>query len=418
MSDSDPIIPSNAVITRTLKDTVFAIHNSGNADGLTVKRVRARVEQELGLPADFLKTSSDWKQKSHSIIHDTVENELNDEPPPPKVAKPSKRKPAPKKSKVAADGPRGVKRTSPTTPVKKAQKRRKTAVSSDSEEEEPALPVHAQHDEHSDEEDVTPKKPVRRGKKGVAVDSENEDDMPQSVARSGTKPQAVDADSEEDIHKAMPEKPPTASLEKPGDVSESEMSSLIDESPVKKKRQKKEHAAKKEKAPKATKSKAAKPKAASKDDDPNQAEIKRLQSWLVKCGIRKVWGKELSHCETSKEKIRHLKTLLNDAGMDGKFSNEKAARIKEQREFAADLEAIQEGEKHWGTEVTETGRPRRRLAQRPQKVVLQEKDEDDDDGEEREPEPEEEQSDDSNHQEQESDGGSGDDDSSAGDDSN
>ena len=144
-----------------------------------------------------------------------------------------------------------------------------------------------------------------------------------------------------------------------GDISDSELSSLLDESPAKNKRQKK--------APAAKKKEPAKPKAkpASKAaDDPGQAEIKQLQSWLVKCGIRKVWSKELAKFDTSKEKIRHLKGMLSDAGMDGRYSDEKAAKIKEKREFAKDLEAIQEGEAAWGTTEDTGGRPRRRAAAR------------------------------------------------------
>jgi hypothetical protein len=71
-----------------------------------------------------------------------------------------------------------------------------------------------------------------------------------------------------------------------------------------------------------------------------------------------------------------LKGWLKDVGMDGKYSVEKAAKIKEQREFAKDLEAIKEGEAAWGktSEVTATGRPSRRAAAKPvpqQKVVLE-----------------------------------------------
>ena len=52
--------------------------------------------------------------------------------------------------------------------------------------------------------------------------------------------------------------------------------------------------------------------------------------------------------ETSKEKIKHLKQMLTDAGMSGRYSKEKAASIREARELAADLEAVQEGAKLWG----------------------------------------------------------------------
>lgn len=197
----------------------------------------------------------------------------------------------------------------------------------------------------------------------MAEDSDEEDEVPQATKRA--KAPIVD---ESDAEPAVPEKT--------GDVSESELSELIDDSPAKKPRKKKEPApkSKKEKAPAKPKAAAAKSKAA---DGPDEAEIKRLQGWLVKCGIRKVWSRdpELSACDSSKEKIKVLKNMLKDVGMDGKYSNEKAAAIKEKREFEKDLAAIQEGELAWGktTEVTTTGRPSRRAAARPvpqQKLVL------------------------------------------------
>ena len=171
-----------------------------------------------------------------------------------------------------------------------------------------------------------------------------------------------------------------------GDESDSDMSSLIDEPPMKKKSQKKQTVKKSgkgsnSKLPTAVKPKV-KPSKAKDGDNPDQAEIKRLQSWLVKCGVRKVWVKELTNCETSKEKINHLKGLLRDVGMDGKYSNEKAAAIKERREFAKDLEAIQEGAKVWGEAPEGSGRPRRRFNRVAQKLIPRyEEDNDDHDSE-------------------------------------
>jgi len=129
------------------------------------------------------------------------------------------------------------------------------------------------------------------------------------------------------------------------------MSDLIDEPPPKKGRQTSASADKKTKAKfsKATKA----PAAAAKDLDTNEAEIKRLQGWLVKCGIRKLWHRELASYDSPKAKIKHLKDMLKDAGMDGRYSVEKAKAIKEQRELAADLEAVTEGAKKWGHEDDE-----------------------------------------------------------------
>jgi hypothetical protein len=118
------------------------------------------------------------------------------------------------------------------------------------------------------------------------------------------------------------------------------MSVLIDEEPPpKKKRQKKDPASKPAKSSKSSKAKAEpKTKATKPDLSPQDAQIKELQGQLVKCGIRKMWHNELKNCDTSKEKILHLKDMLKDAGMDGRFSESKAKEIKEKRELEKDME--------------------------------------------------------------------------------
>jgi hypothetical protein len=70
--DIDVDLPSEAAISQKLRDIVIALHKTGNADDLTVKRVRTRAETELSLPAGFLKTNAEWKQKSQSAIVEAV----------------------------------------------------------------------------------------------------------------------------------------------------------------------------------------------------------------------------------------------------------------------------------------------------------------------------------------------------------
>lgn len=77
-----------------------------------------------------------------------------------------------------------------------------------------------------------------------------------------------------------------------------------------------------------------------------------------------MWYRELAPYEGPKSKIRHLREMLTEAGMTGRYSAEKANQIKEARELKADLEAVQEGDKHWGQSKSEeedgaTTKPRR-----------------------------------------------------------
>jgi hypothetical protein len=133
--------------------------------------------------------------------------------------------------------------------------------------------------------------------------------------------------------------------------SESEMSVVLDEAPKKQRKKSASTGTMTKAAPKAKATKAsAKP---TKEETPDEAEIKRLQGWLVKCGIRKLWHRELAPYDAPKAKIKHLKEMLKDAGMDGRYSEPKAKAIKERRELEADLEAVQEGAKQWGNESGE-----------------------------------------------------------------
>ena len=166
--------------------------------------------------------------------------------------------------------------------------------------------------------------------------------------KARSKAEAVKPEAEEDH------------AEPAGGQSDSELSVLIDEEPQPKKKGKREGSqSSKPKTAKATKAKA------PADEDPDQAEIKRLQGWLVKCGIRKLWGKELKPYDTPKAKIKHLRDMLSEVGMTGRYSQEKANQIKEDRELAADIEAVQQGEERWGKgdkeDAEDDERPQRRL---------------------------------------------------------
>lgn len=82
-----------------------------------------------------------------------------------------------------------------------------------------------------------------------------------------------------------------------------------------------------------------------------------------------MWGKELMKFTTAQEKINHLKSMLAEVGMTGRYSVEKAKQIKNKRELASELEGIQRGAQIWGSEESGAVRTRSsRLASRPQAV--------------------------------------------------
>jgi hypothetical protein len=318
---------------------------------------------------------------------------------------PKKTTPLRKQKKVEPASKKGTKRATPDAKPK-ARKKRKVSVTSESEGDSESdgdgsalseTPSAASDEESEAASTPTPKKRAGKGNnvatptqrkqppgKRKVVESEDDSDEevnsapPAKKAKSGSVEEEVKADI---VRPAAAMVPPKADVPK-DDASESEMSVVLDE-PPKKKRQKKDKDSKAAKSAKGTKParKAKEAPEVSADD----AEIKRLQGWLVRCGIRKLWGKELKPYETPKAKVSHLRRMLSDAGMDGRYSNEKAAAIKEQRELAADLEAVQEFGNRWGEDKQEK---RTRGARGANRKVMIDDDEEDESGEEEEEEDE------------------------------
>ncbi|OQD82009.1 hypothetical protein PENANT_c024G09080 [Penicillium antarcticum] len=351
MSDSEeedvaPTAPSDQTLAKGLRDGVTGVYKSGNMEELTVKRVRLAVEKQLGLTEGYFKSTSDWKARSEEIIRDEVErqdNAANNAGSQPAEASPSpspkpKQTPLHKRAK-AESAPKPRKRQKTKTPEPEEDDQDDASVASDDSEE------------------------VAKPKKRIKAPAKKAVPKPKMVASDVSDMSENESDA--------PKPPPAAK-----DDSESEMSVVLDNEPqpqpARKRKSADGAATKAKKAPKAAKAKDA-------DLDPDQAEIKRLQGWLIKCGIRKLWGKELAPYDTSKAKIKHLKEMLDDAGMKGRPSQEKANQIREARELKADLEQIQQGAMQWGAKSDEEegdgdAKPRRRLARGRQALAFLESD--------------------------------------------
>lgn len=230
-----------------------------------------------------------------------------------------------------------------------------------------------------------PKRPQKKKPAPKVEEDEEQEDLEESIQveapkitapqKSNAKKQASDEDSElSDLKDEEPEHVELSkSTSKPdGNDSDSDMSVLIDEGP-KPKRSRKSGGTEKISKPKSTSSSKAKVPA---ELSPDEAEVKTLQSQLMKCGIRKIWGIELKkYGDDTKGKIRHLKTMLREAGMDGRFSEAKAREIKEARELKAELEAVVEGEQHWG--LGKGGRSKKSSSKSKGKEVESESEEED-----------------------------------------
>ena len=331
---ADAPAPTDADIEAALRRVVRAALKDGK--DITVNTARTQAEEELDLDTGFFKDDATWKQRSRDIINAAVE-----QPSSPANSKKSAPKPSSaNRSKSTAEA--GNKRKSDEPQPSK--KRRKPAVAADSEAEDSL-------DEDADEEDAPKPKSVRSAARSKKFVSHDDEDPEEPGERAVSKPK----DEDESALSEPPEAEFGVDAPRPNgkhaaDDDESDLSSVIDDPPPrKKKRQTKSTSpstVSKTKPKKATAPKAA--KAAGKQLSPDEEEIKRLQSWLLKCGVRKLWHRELAKCDGSKEKIRHLKKMLEDVGMTGRFSAEKAGQIKEARELAAEIEAAKEFNQKWG----------------------------------------------------------------------
>ncbi|KAL1958957.1 hypothetical protein VTO42DRAFT_3510 [Malbranchea cinnamomea] len=334
-SQSGEDLPADETLERGLRDTVAKLFRTGNTDELTVKRVRLATEKALNLEMGFFKGHEIWKTRSDQIIRDEVEIQERQEE---------------QKEQQPSDT---TEEKRPETLNAKPTKRATTSASQNSRKKRKKEPTPEPLDETSslssdgDEKDEVSGSSRRKTSKSTWT------------SKTGKDNDADVSDTSDKTKDAAAQKPQKAKHEQETVDSDSEMSDLIDEEPVPKKQTQKSSQTTQAKKQKASGRK-------RKDEsptDPDQTEIKRLQGWLVKCGIRKMWSRELAPYDTPKAKIKHLKQMLKDAGMEGRYSIEKANRIREERELRADLEVVQEGAKKWGRDAEssdEGGRPRRR----------------------------------------------------------
>jgi hypothetical protein len=329
-------------------------------------------DEDLSLPAE-----SSSEENAESEFGE--ESDISDAPKPKRSGKPKAKAP--------------VKRGS--------NKKRRVAESDESGDDESTENSVNDSDKSSDTASTPPKKKVLSPKKSTReapskaqkkskeiVDSDGESDDGTHKKNAGSLVGELESSSpmaKTTPRKAAPQKEskkPTEEAEveagtKAND-SDSEMSVVLDETPKPKRQRKTKAVTASSKISKPIKESKAKPAKEAKDLSPNEIQIKTLQSQLVKCGLRKIWGIELKkYGEDNNAKIRHLSGMLKEIGMTGRFSDARAREIKELRELQADLEAVKEGESKWGMESGK--RARRGAAQR--KSFKESTDEEEDGGE-------------------------------------
>lgn len=338
-------------------------------EDITVNLARARTEAELGLDEGTLKDDPDWKARSRQVINAAVEE---DEERP--SSSPAKKKVTTRPQEKKGAGPAAKKRST-SGDAKPRKKRRMEERVVDSEDEKDVV----ENTEAPLESASLPNGSKSRPSQPIHDVSEGQDSRGHKHKVNGaanhTRHQVREVE-EGAIQRSANEADELRGSKTPQDDDSSDLSSLIDEPPARSKKRQRKAA-----SPKSKKSASkAKPAPAGRDLTPDEETIKALQSQLLKCGVRKLWHRELARYDSARDKIRHLTAMLTEVGMTGRFSADKARQIKEARELAADLEAAKEFEDKWGTEGGSNGRKRRSRTSVKAKVVTD--DEDDDDADE------------------------------------
>ncbi|CAO3681058.1 unnamed protein product [Umbelopsis vinacea] len=98
--------------------------------------------------------------------------------------------------------------------------------------------------------------------------------------------------------------------------------------------------AKRSKTTNATKTSSKKTPKTSEEASKSDETIKRLKNYIHKCGVRKIWSKELADCETTSSQIARLKSILHDLGVQGRPTLEKCEAVKSERELKAEIESL------------------------------------------------------------------------------
>ncbi|KAI9788219.1 MAG: hypothetical protein M1816_007071 [Peltula sp. TS41687] len=365
-------VPTDDVLATALVGVVRDWFEEDAVDRITVNRVRAEVEFQCKLPSGYLKDHDMWNGRSKAIIHDefqvlTKEQEEDDEV--------ESQSPVPSKKSAKASTPK-----SQSKPNRRKRKRAESEVVEDESMDEPTENNSSANEssmvkESEDDADDAESGPTSEEESTARNEPRKKRDRPEAKGvTSDTEDTEVDDRSDDDASNVKSQEVGVNGDEPKESLSDSEMSVLIDkEPPPKRGRRKPSSSESKSKSKRPVK----KSKTAKANDnsspDPQEAEIKRLQQNLRKCGIQKPWHKELARFDTPRAKINHLKDMLKGIGMVGRFSQEKARQIKEERELQAEVQAVQDSAKRWGETQTDededgdedTGgkqRPQRRMA--------------------------------------------------------
>ncbi|KAI0794229.1 hypothetical protein C8Q74DRAFT_1247513 [Fomes fomentarius] len=325
-------------LRKTARKLIAQVVEEDRLDNFTYKTFRLEVEKTMGLEAGAL-SAPEYKP----VVHDIVDSYINEATPP------SDKEDTPGRGQKPASAVR------PASTKKGPSKSRKPTVAESSDsatasrtKRQSKKPARSASVVPSSDEDAGEEASPKSGEKAKQrVDSESMDARDDGEVAPPAKRQKT-ASSQKAVASA-PSSSSTAvhdEVESSGKVqpvddakSESEMSVLNDDPPLPKRKRKGSN----EKAPRGEKgTRGRKHKEPAKGLSKDEETIKRLKSLVVACGVRKVWSKEFKDLDKPSDHIRRLRQILNDLGMTGRMSMEQAKVIRERREFAQELEDVQQ----------------------------------------------------------------------------
>ncbi|ORX54608.1 hypothetical protein DM01DRAFT_1335744 [Hesseltinella vesiculosa] len=229
-------------------------------------------------------------------------------------------------------------------------------------------------EEDTGDQSESDREKAMQGKARVDVDESEQDEeevVPKSKKRSRARAALQDSDDDESAGEGQggDVSPNENDTSDDDDNKSSDDSDLESEAPPKKKK-KETSSAKKTSASKKTSAEPIKVTGKSEET------IKRLKSYISKCGVVKRWNVELADCRSAKAQIDKLKSILEDLGVEGRPTLEKCKAVKDARELRSELDSL-------STENIISGGRRSRRAQtstqpRPAPVFTSDKDEDSD----------------------------------------
>ncbi|TGZ81222.1 hypothetical protein EX30DRAFT_395725 [Ascodesmis nigricans] len=382
---------ADARIAAAIRVTI-AREFKANPELITIKYIRTLAEKELGLEPEFFKTDPYWKSESKTLIQQEVQILENNAhtPSPPKKRVRTEKKPAARKAED--ENAEGDEDPEPAKRGRKPKASKPTVKESPvkSSKMHDALPSGT--DAENESEDKAPKKrkrpaprkkvesPVKKEYDGddSSILSDRDSDFETKLPQPSPKKSKVTPSASVEVRPSTP--PPQTTGD--DDFGDDPLSELEDNTPPRKRGPRKSKSKSKTPTSPSSKPVTKRAKKASEkvsDLNPSESKIKALQGQLVKCGVRRIWSKELAQYDTAAAKIRHLQNLLKEIGLEGQFSLSKAKKIKEERELRAEVEEIQQGAEEFSTRGT---RATRKVDRRRQAVMDSEDEGDEDDEDE------------------------------------